>query len=51
MESNFIEQLLSTDNQVRSTAEKAIYSMKETNPSSLALNLVENMKSDKPEVA
>eukprot|EP00347_Sterkiella_histriomuscorum_P001538 403371652 len=51
MESNYIEQLLSTDNAARSQAEKALYSMRDTAPANLVSMLLESMKNQKQDVA
>lgn len=51
MDSNYIEMLLSPDNQARISAEQALYQLKANSPANLVNNLLENMKSEKPEVA
>lgn len=51
MESNYIEQLLSADNEARRSAELQLNNLKANAPANLVNYLLENMKSEKPEVA
>lgn len=51
MESNILESLLSSDNQVRTNAEKTLMSARETSPANLLTTLVEGMKNEKQEIA